>query len=340
MGIYKVLGLKVGEQNLCPFPHKKTKTKEEYMEKIPSCGINEDGKFNCFVCGKGFTSEDWFTATYLNCTLKQAERFNKMLNETKLFLPQKTKWNKHQENLKEELKDDSSKPYQYLKELDMLDMVDVARLGLYQGRVTLPTFYKGQIINICQFCPGEVPKYRNSASAVAGTITTTKAFDKNLDYVMVCAGEKDMLKATQKGFNAISIIGGEKTKPYWYKNLFKGKKVYIIYDNDEAGINGALELAEWLYRYTTQIKILNIGNTYEEKAEDLKAVCKENKEDLFDFFEKYKRTDLDLNNVIDNCRWYQPPAQEHQSILTMLNQMNDIMKGLREKIDEEHKKHK
>ena len=331
--MYKLLGLEQGKQNLCPFPHKKQKDGKMYMEKTESCGISNKGEFNCFVCGRGYTDENWFTSAYLNCTLNQAKKFNEMLEKTRLFIPQKSKWKRHQDNLKKELEDLESPIYKYLVELELLDIIDTARLGLYQNHLTLPTFYKGQIINICQFCPGEVPKYRNSKTAISGVVTATKSFTKSADYIMICAGEKDMLQATKHGFNAISIMGGEKAKPTYYKNLFKEKKVYIAYDNDIAGVEGALSLAKWLYNYTTKIKVLNSANVYNEEEGDLTAVAKENKEDISDFFLKYKQNDIDLNNVIDNTKWYQPPALEHESIYELVNQTNKLLTEIRKKLE-------
>lgn len=333
--MYKTLKLKIGEQNLCPFPHKQNKTGKEYLEKTPSCGIKENGAFHCFVCERGFTDEDWFTSAYLNCSLKQAEKFNKMLKETRLFLPSRTKWQENQKRLKEELKDEDSEIYKYLKELDILDIVEEARLGLYQNRVTLPYFYKGQIINICQFCPGEVPKYRNSSAAITGIIATTKKFSTKEDYVLVCAGEKDMLVATKHGFNAVTIMGGEKAKPSYYKELFRNKKVYIAYDNDVAGVKGALDLAEWLYRITREIKVLNTSDNFNENQEDFVGVAKEEKEDLTDFFLKYKKNDISLINIIENTNWYQPPAAENQSVIKLIGEVQRTLKDLDKKIKEE-----
>lgn len=336
--MYELLKLKLGKQNLCPFPHKHKDGKYRY-EKQESCGITNDGKFNCFVCGKSFTDENWFTASYLNVSLNQAKKFNTMLKDTRMFLPQKSKWQNNISKLKEELKDTESPIYLYLKSLDLLEVVETARLGLYQNHITLPTFFKGQIVNICQFRPGEKPKYINSKTAISGMITTTKSFKKTAKKIMICAGEKDMLIATKNGFNAITIIGGEKTKPYYYKNIFKNKIVYIAYDNDQAGIDGALDLAKWLYRLTRKIKILNVGYTYTDDDEDLTVALKEEKEDIADFFIKYKKTDLDLQNIIDNCQWYQPPALEHKSVFELINDTRRILKTLEEKVKEENKQH-
>jgi len=332
--MYKLLKLKIGEQNLCPFPHKKVKTGEEYMEKVPSCGINEDGAFNCFVCGRGFTNENWFTAAYLNCSYKQAEKFNKTIKEMRLFLPQKKKWKKHQERLKEEMKNDDSEIKKYIKNLGIENIINESRLGIYQNKLTLPYVFKGQIINLTQFCPGEVPKYRNSQGSLSGSIATTKLFKKESDYILICAGEKDMLVATSRGFNAISLLGGEKAKPTYNKNIFKEKKVYIAYDNDKAGKEGALDFAEWLYRYTKHIKVLNISDIYNEKEGDLNEIIKEEKEDITDFFVKYKKNDIDLYNIIDNTNWYQPPALENQSIIELTKNIKKTLKELDKKLKE------
>ena len=338
--MYELLGMKKGEQNLCPFPHKHAKTGKKSLEKVPSSGINEEGAFNCFVCGRGYTDENWFTSAYLNCSYKHAEKFNQMLKETRMFLPQKSKWKKHQKALKEELEDTTSLIYNYVKELDLLDIVEDARLGLYQNRLTLPYFYKGQIINILQFCPGEVPKYRNSKPSISGIIATTKRFSRAEDYILICAGEKDMLVATKNGFNAISILGGEKSKPYYNKKLFRNKKVYIAYDNDEAGKDGALSLAEYLYKVTKNIKVLNVKNVFNEDDGDLTTVAKEDKEDLTDFFIKYKKTDIDLWNVIENSNWYQPPALENQSVKELVKQVENTLRELKRKLYEKNNEKK
>jgi len=61
-----------------------------------------------------------------------------------------------------------------------------------------------------------------------------------------------MLTLLSLGYNAISLSNGASTIPEFYPNAFKnlntglGKEVYIVYDNDSAGKNGAKKLAVWL----------------------------------------------------------------------------------------------
>lgn len=331
--MYKALRLKIGQQNKCPFPHTE-KDGKPYYEKQASSGIDENGKFNCFVCMRGYTDQDWFTASYLNVTHNMAIKFNEMLKNSRTFLPNRAKWKTHQERLLEELKNPESEHYKYLKKLNLLDIVEDARLGLYLDNITIPSFYKGQIINLCQFRPEQTPKYINSKGALTGIITTTRRFNPELDYILITAGEKDMMLATKHGFNAISILGGEMAKPLYYKNLFIDKKIYIGYDNDEAGKKGAESLAKWLHNYSPHIKVLNIGNLYEEDSKDLSTVLKEDKEDITDFFNKYNFTDIDLWNIIHNAKWWQPPAKEHESVLELVKETKKILKKIEKEIIE------
>ena len=336
--MYELLGLKIGKQNKCPFPHRNQKTGETYFESQESSGISEKGQFNCFVCLRGYTDENWFTAAYLGVSLRLAKRWNKMIKETRIFLPDRQKWLGHMENLKEELKNKESKHYLYLKELNLLDIVDDARLGLYLDNITLPTFYKGQIINLCRFRPNQVPKYINSSGSVSGSLTTTRRFDPNKNYILITAGEKDMLTATSNGFNAITFLGGEAATPSYYKDLFKDKKIYIAFDNDFAGIKAGNKLADWLYNYTREIKVINIGNTYEKEGKDLSVVLKEEKEDITDFFIKYKYNDLDLWNIIDDTKWWHPEPEEHQSVTNAIKEVKKTLRDLTNIIKEKNKK--
>lgn len=336
--MYKLLKMKLGQQNACPFPHKETKSGKVYYEKEPSSGLDEKGKFNCFVCGRGYTDEAWFTSAYMNISYKQAEKFLKMLENSRLFIPSLKKWKTHQDRLKEELQNKDSKYYKYLEETNLLDILDEARLGLYQDYITYPYVYKGAIMNLTQFCPGEVPKYRNSRGTLSGIIGTTRKFNPNKDYVIIAAGEKDMLILNKFDFNAVTILGGEKAKPYYFKNIFRDKKVYIAYDNDKAGKEGAEELAKWLYRYTRTIKVLNIDGSFNQTEDTLTDIISEDKEDIENFFNKYQKTDIDLNNIIENTNWYQPPALEDKSVLDLINDVRKLMTQLSKTILEKEKK--
>lgn len=332
--MYKLLKLKEGQQNKCPFPHYDNEGKP-YFEKQESSGLH-NGKFNCFVCSTSATDEDWFTAQYLKVSHKQAIEFNKMLKETRQFVPTLKQWRtENQLLLKEILKDKDSKEFKYLDELGLIDFIEEARIGYYMGNIAIPYIFKGQIINITRFNFGKTPKYINLKGTTNGIIATTKNFSTEKDYILINAGEKDMIVASKNGFNAITLLGGETAKPTYFKEIFKNKKVYIAYDNDKAGREGAEELAKWLYRYTREIKILNIKDTYEEDGKSLKGELKEDKEDITDFFVKYKYSPIQLWQIIDDTHWWQPPAKENESVIELVKETKQIIKKLTEAITKE-----
>lgn len=341
--MYKLLRLKEG-QNKCPFPHYDDDGKA-YFEKNESSGLSK-GRFNCFVCATTATDEDWFTAQYLKVSHKMAIRFNEMLKETRRFVPTLRKWTtENQKVLLAALQDKESEEFKYLyglgligeTEESIIEFVKQTRMGIYMNNLALPYIYKGQIINITRFNFGREPKYINLRGTVNGIIGTTRKFNPNKDYILVTAGEKDMLVATKYGFNALTILGGEASKPHYFKELFKDKKVYIAYDNDKAGREGAESLAEWLYRYTKEIKVLNIGDTYEEDGKSLKSELQEEKEDITDFFVKYKKSPIQLWQIIDDTKWWQRPALEHKSVLDLVGETRRILKKLTEAIYKKEK---
>ena len=102
-----------------------------------------------------------------------------------------------------------------------------------------------------------------------------------------------MALARSHGFNAICITGGEMSMPL-SPTWFTGRDVVILYDNDEAGKLGAVKLATYLLPYCNTIK--NCTNFHE--------VCKEDKEDITDFFNKYGKTREDLIQYMSNTPYF------------------------------------
>ena len=88
-----------------------------------------------------------------------------------------------------------------------------------------------------------------------------------------------MAIARSKGFNAITISGGEGTLPKFFGNDFLNKEIYIIYDNDMTGTKGALKVAKYVSKFSDKVKIIDLSHTCSEKGED-----------LWDFFMKYQKT--------------------------------------------------
>lgn len=312
MGIYRTLGIKRGQQFCCPFPHTNEKG-EIYYEKTKSAGISAEGKFHCFSCNRSYTNEDWFLASIINTTELKAKFFNKMLKETFEHLPQN--WEDAKEDLQRDLKNVKSDNYKYLKELGLLELSH--HLVLMNNKIALPVLFYGQTIDYIVFQDGEEPKYRKSSWGLNGVAVFLEGiFDYSKPYVLICAGPKDMLEATKHGFNAITLNGGEGTEPTYIKWLLKDKRVYIAYDNDKVGKEESVNLAEYILKkeYTKKIKIL-----------DLSIVLKESKEDITDFFVKYKQTKKDLLNIIKLTPFYESGAPQETKLVRAFQKLKTLV---------------
>ena len=66
------------------------------------------------------------------------------------------------------------------------------------------------------------------------------------DYVFLTEGEMDTIRLDQERIAAVSNTSGASTFKKEWVELFEGKKVYIVYDNDKAGREGAKKVQEVL----------------------------------------------------------------------------------------------
>lgn len=74
---------------------------------------------------------------------------------------------------------------------------------------------------------------------------TTHAFgleflDKSDDRIIICEGEKDAINLLLLGVNALTL-GGVTNSWDEYKEILKGKKIFVWFDNDEAGYLNAIK---------------------------------------------------------------------------------------------------
>lgn len=81
------------------------------------------------------------------------------------------------------------------------------------------------------------------------------------DEIVICEGEMDALVARQYGFPACSTTAGAGTWSERWTPLFAGKRVYIVYDVDEQGIQGAKKVAVRLNKAGAQVYIVKLPLT-------------------------------------------------------------------------------
>lgn len=276
----------------CPFDHF-TSNGLSYKETNPSAHANTiEHLFHCKVCGVGY-SETQFIQQVFGCSYLDAKRIQRIFQskETKL------EW------LKETTLTDKAKEtaLKYGITENVLKELNVSSAIHQEEALMFPVFMYGHLMDIRTYHKDNKPKCKSRAGCITGLVIPFDIWQNTPEarVTLICAGEKDMAVARSQGFNAITITGGENCLPKC-PQLFKNRTVAIVYDNDNAGIAGAKKLAMELLQYTSKVKV--VTNFHE--------VCKNEKEDITDFFVKYNKTKQDLIAYIEKTDYYQPTAED------------------------------
>jgi len=271
----------------CPFKHT-LQNGQKYYDETPSLSINvEKGIHHCFGCGaKG--NELQFLAQYMDIGLDIAlELYDAIKNSNETLKD----WIAGAEKTLHK-----NEPYLEILQRNLginMDTIKKLHIGLEgPGRgVAFPVFVFDKLVDVITYNPGKTPKYLKRTTSKNGFIMPYDDWRNSMKPTTICAGQKDLAIALTHDINAITITGGEGNLPQFFYREFEDRIVHIIYDNDEAGRNGAIEVAVALKPYAKMIKII-----------DISPVCVEKGEDLWDFFMKYHKTKIDLIAIINNTK--------------------------------------
>lgn len=293
----------------CPFDHY-TGSGIAYKETNPSASVNTvDNVFHCMSCGAGFSEPQFIQETF-GCSVIEALKIQTAFEKGEDLLT----WEQESELTQESI--DYAKGMgiseKVLKELRV-------KTPTFTNALAFPVFVYDRLTDIRTYNKDTKPKVKSRAGCPSGLIIPFDIWkDTSPNRItLICAGEKDMAVARTHGFNAITFTGGENNIPKMLK-VFEGRKVAIVYDNDETGRKGAKKLANALLTYTQQVKVVT----------GFHEVCSEEKEDIADFFNKYKKTKEDLIKYIEATPFYEPTLEEkhadlkHMSLLEATNPNN------------------
>lgn len=285
----------------CPFEHY-TPSGIAYKETNPSASVNTVEKlFHCMACGQGY-AEAQFIQQLLGCSYIDAKRIQRCFENTETQIMWENATN---------LSETSSARAKVLGISEsVMEELQVKTPPGVDGALAFPVFMYSHLVDIRTYNPEGKPKVKSRAQSPSGMIIP---YDLWLDtplhrVTLICAGEKDMAVARSQGFNAITITGGEQAIPKALK-MFKGRKVAIVYDNDNAGLTGAKKLAVALREYTEDVKIVT----------GFHQVCVEPKEDITDFFVKYGKTKQDLIQYIETTPIFIPCADDLKAHYPMVD---------------------
>lgn len=134
-------------------------------------------------------------------------------------------------------------------------IIDRFKLGYYNGWFTIPLYLNDSLYNIQ--LRREIPDKR-ILSWYSGKHPVMFNEDV-LEYsrvVFLTEGPVDAMLLTQYGFPALSHNGGAGYwTDTWFSKFRRVKEVFILYDNDDAGIKGAVKVASVLGEY--RCKLIN-----------------------------------------------------------------------------------
>src|SRR3990167_2483800 len=90
------------------------------------------------------------------------------------------------------------------------------------------------------FGPTDQPKYKYQAGSTAHLFNAHKLKERHS--IIICEGEMDAMRLEAAGYVAVTSTGGAGTFKDGWIELLAGKDLYVCYDNDEAGLRGAIKL--------------------------------------------------------------------------------------------------
>ncbi len=264
----------------CPF----------HKDKQASAGINpDDGFFKCFACGCELQFDQFIAKYSTNNDTKQLEKICEAIlsnDDTVTSLALK----------RGNLLLNRNK----IEKLHALGINDkaIAEAGLIDDgseyELTVPVAIDNVIYGYKYYTanpkPGQTKTY-STKGLINGLIIPFNTWRADGRATLICEGEKDMLVARSHGFNAITLTGGCQALPKGWEGYFVDRTIAICYDNDDAGKQGAIKLADYLFK--AGCKDIRVVTNYYE-------VIKQAKEDVTDFFVKYGQTAEVLNNYIIN----------------------------------------
>ncbi len=174
-----------------------------------------------------------------------------------------------------------------------LDTVEKYTLGWDGRRITIPVRDGSKVVDLrrCKpHCTGDEPKVVSYARGYGGSRLYPSQALGVAGPVLFCEGELDTLIALDRGLVAVTGTGGASTPPADLGKL-AGRDVYVAYDCDEAGRNGAEKLAAALRgagaAHVTVLDLTELG------------CAPESREDVTDVFVKYNRTADDVRALME-----------------------------------------
>ncbi len=131
------------------------------------------------------------------------------------------------------------------------EVIKMAGLDVHNGLLKIPVFdIDGKLIfskfRRSPWGDQSIAKYQYEV----GSKTSLYGIDHLGDKMVICEGELDALALLTCGYNACSSTGGSLSFQEEWAPHFDNRKVTIMFDNDDAGVKGALKTAKIIKKFT------------------------------------------------------------------------------------------
>jgi hypothetical protein len=271
-----------------------------------SAGVGPNGEYNCFACGAKAHDQVGFIAKYFGVGLERANKIKFALDRLQTYKPANNQLNQEQRN--------------FLRQQGITDaIIDKYFFQSAVGKLMYRHTWNGFNIGYTWFNSpalsnhnASADKYKYDKNNLGGSLTPMDDVLK-FNSLLVCEGEKDMLTAKSMGIpNAVAKVGG--TQSYIMGAIpLQNKTVIICYDCDQWGRAGAIQDATILVeRFGCKVKVIDLGL--------------QDKEDLNDYFIKYKHSLQDLKDLINKTPLFVPvpqaPKNRFQSLVDSLSSVD------------------
>lgn len=203
-----------------------------------------------------------------------------------------------------------------------------ARLGFWQGRITIPIKdAQHNFVNVRRYRPGAPgpEKFKNTPGY--GKALIYQPDQLNYPAILICGGELKALAAkrfvNELNVGAISVSAGEGSWDVKWNPLLKDKTVYICMDVDDAGVKASDVIARVLHK-TTIVKICRLPL---DKAKYPKG-------DLNDWVGQENATTKDFKALLDSASEFLPreasagaiPNEIHSIQISQIQRDNSMVR--------------
>ena len=258
----------------CPF----------HDDKTPSLHVYDDGGWKCYSCGKYGDVIDFVGLLLYGENYDYHETIDRLGALDIKPLPATTTRPKPTKpagklgaTLEDALRWNEQMPTQrreYWHSRGLTDQtIDEFFLGWDGKRYTIPATYRLQVFGLkrrqSEIDDGIPAKYTQIAGGRVGIFNADNLWEAH--HAVITEGEIDCMLMHQSGFTSVTSTGGAGSwKAEWAKFFTHIPKIYILYDNDQAGWQGAKRILSSIRRsemVSLPEGIKDVGELFEKSAD-------------------------------------------------------------------------